>query len=145
MNIFKATLLLGFILSIAPSEIKAQSMDDKVLQSDEVTFNEIAPFVKMGSAWGNMQEGAHGTFGIFKAGAASPKHVHSGAYHGVVISGVMTNPFGDEKNPPEMEAGSYWYVPAGREHVTACISEEPCLFYFHAESGFDFTPAGDKD
>lgn len=103
-----------------------------------ITYAEVAPFVQMGSAWGDRSKGAHGTFGIFKAGAASPVHTHSGAYHGVVISGVMTNPFDGETNPPRMGSGSYWHVPAGARHVTACVSKEPCVFYFHADSGFDF-------
>ncbi len=108
----------------------------------KIEFTPIAPFVKMGGAWGDRASGAHGTFGEFPGGAASPLHTHSGAYHGVVITGVMTNPFEGESNPPKMGPGSYWYVPAGMEHVTACVSKEPCLFYFHAQGSFDFTPTG---
>lgn len=52
----------------------------------------------------------------------------------------MTNPFEGEESPPRMGPGSYWYVPAGAVHATACVSDTPCQFYFHAESGFDFTP-----
>ena len=96
----------------------------------------------MGSAWGKRMEGKHGTFGQFPGKASSPPHTHTGAYHGVVISGVMTNPFEGETNPKKMGPGSYWFVPAGMEHVTACVSDDPCLFYFHAEGGFDFTPVG---
>jgi quercetin dioxygenase-like cupin family protein len=67
-------------------------------------------------------------------------HTHSGAYHGVVIKGVMTNPFEGEINPPKLPPGSYWYVPADAVHATACVSNTPCEFYFHADSAFDFTP-----
>jgi len=89
---------------------------------------------------GDMNEGAHGTIGKFTPNSSSPLHTHSGAYHGVVISGTMTNPFGDEKNPPKLTPGSYWYVPAGAEHVTSCLSDTPCLFYFYADEKFDFIP-----
>ncbi len=52
----------------------------------------------------------------------------------------MTNPFEGDKSPPEMVAGSYWYVPAGVEHATACISDDPCAFFFYADGAFDFIP-----
>ena len=109
-----------------------------------IEYTQIAPFVQMGGAWGDRSKGAHGTFGIFPGGARSPAHTHSGAYHGVVISGTMTNPFNGETNSPELKAGSYWYVPGGVEHVTACVSAEPCTFYFHADGSFDFQPVKRK-
>ena len=112
----------------------------KAVPSSEIKFEQIAPFVQMGTAWGDRRTGEHGTFGLFPGDAASPSHIHSGAYHGVVISGTMTNPFGNDANPPKMGPGSYWFVPAGTEHITACVSKEPCMFYFHAEEAFDFTP-----
>lgn len=112
----------------------------RAVPAANIEFAQIAPFVQMGGAWGNRSKGAHGTFGIFPGGARSPAHTHGGAYHGVVISGTMTNPFNGESNPPVLKAGSYWYVPGGVEHVTACVSAEPCTFYFHADDRFDFQP-----
>jgi len=106
----------------------------------QVAFNKINPAISMGGAYGNMSKGGHGTFGKFPANFITPFHIHTGAYHGVVISGTMTNPFKGEKTPPVMKAGSYWYVPAKSEHATACVSETPCKFYFHADSAFDFHP-----
>jgi hypothetical protein len=106
----------------------------------DLIFNHINPAIQMAGAYGDMSKGMHGTFGKFPANFNSGFHTHSGAYHGIVIKGVMTNPFGDEQNPPEMVAGSYWYVPAGSVHATACISDEPCEFYFYADTKFDFSP-----
>ncbi len=100
----------------------------------------MAPFVKFGPAVGDMQSGAHGTFGMFPGGASSPAHTHSHPYHAVVISGVMENPFGTEAAPPKLVPGSYWFVPAGEQHITRCVSKEPCLFFFHAKHKFDFAP-----
>lgn len=31
----------------------------------------------------------------------------------------------------------YWYVPGGAPHVTACVSQEPCLFYTYADGAWD--------
>lgn len=110
------------------------------LPAVQVDYQNINPAIKMGGAWGDRSQGAHGTFGKFPPNFITPFHTHSGAYHGVVLAGVMANPFEGESNPPEMPVGSYWYVPAESVHATACVSETPCQFYFHATSGFDFTP-----
>ena len=127
---------LGF-----PARGADRPQEGVVLRAEDVRFEEIAPFVQMGAAYGNRAEGAHGTFGLFPPGASSPPHTHSGTYHAVVLSGIMTNPFGEERNPPRMSAGSHWTVPGGVRHVTSCVSPQPCLFYFHADGAFDFAPA----
>ena len=131
----------AILFSCSTISVSAQDSGQAV-SADDIQFEQVAPFVKMGSAWGNRATGKHGTFGEFPAKASSPAHTHTGAYHGIVISGVMTNPFEGESNPVKMGPGSYWYVPAGMEHVTACVSDEPCRFYFHADSSFDFAPTG---
>lgn len=100
----------------------------------------VSPFAHMVTLWGDRAIGAHGTMGEFIPDGTSPSHSHSYSYHGVVLSGTMVNPFLgqpiDEARP--LEAGDYWFVPAGVDHVTACISAEPCSFYFHSEGLFDF-------
>ena len=114
------------------------SMDAVALTASEIAFMEVTPFVSFGPAWGNMAEGAHGTFGLFPGMASSPAHVHSDEYYGIVISGTVTNPFDGDANPTMLPAGSAWHVPANSNHITACASGQDCLFYFHARSAFDF-------
>ena len=111
-----------------------------VMQSQNRKFVNINPMIKFSPAYGQFSETAHGTFGSFPARFETPVHIHSGAYHGVVIKGTMTNPFEGETNAPELSPGSYWYVPANMHHTTACVSNTPCGFYFHADKSFDFTP-----
>jgi len=115
-------------------------LSGETLPADSRAFAEIAPFVKMAPSHGDRAQGTHGTFGVFPAGASSPPHTHSGAYHGVVLRGAIENPFGNEASPPTLGPGSYWHVPARAEHITRCVSDEPCEFYFHADSKFDFAP-----
>lgn len=111
-----------------------------VVPKGELTYENINPAISMAAAYGDKSTGGHGTFGKFPANFETPFHTHSGAYHGVVLKGVMTNPFKGQSNPAKMEPGSYWHVPANSVHATACVSDTPCEFYFHAESGFDFHP-----
>jgi hypothetical protein len=108
--------------------------------AQQLDFQNINPAIRMATAWGDKGASAHGTFGKFPGEFITPFHTHSGAYHGIVVQGVMTNPFVGEENPPKMGAGSYWHVPAGSVHATACVSAEPCQFYFHSDGPFDFQP-----
>lgn len=131
------SLLVG-PLALAGGAFDAQ--ETVALQSELRDFQNINPAIKMAAAYGDRNTGSHGSFGQFPPNFETPSHVHSGAYHGVVIKGVMTNPFKGEANSPSLQPGSYWYVPAGSEHTTACISDSPCEFYFYADGAFDFTP-----
>ena len=110
----------------------------------DYAFDTITPFLSFSDAYGDRATGAHGTFGIIPANTASPSHIHSAAYHAVVIKGVMTDGFNGEKDPPRLPPGSYWFVPANAVHITACVSVEPCLFYTHSDAKFDFAPAEPK-
>jgi hypothetical protein len=142
-RILLANLVLAAAVAVPLAACAQPAFDPAkqvVLPEAKLEYMAINPAINMAAAYGNRGEGAHGSFGRFPANFATPTHIHTGAYHGIVIRGEMTNPFKGEKTPPTMGSGSYWYVPAGAEHATACVSAEPCEFYFHADSAFDFTP-----
>jgi len=104
----------------------------------QLKFQKINPAVSMAPAYGDMNKGGHGTFGKFPANFETPLHIHTAAYHGIVLKGVMKNPFKDQKTAPDLVAGSYWHVPAKSVHTTACVSDTPCEFYFYSRKKFDF-------
>jgi len=147
-----AVTLATFLGACAMAQAEGPSWDPKKpveLSNSEITYKNVNEAIQMADVWGDRATGAHGTFGKFPANFDTPVHTHTFAYHGVVISGVMTNPFGDsietmEKNPPKLSAGSYWYVPAGAVHSTSCVSNTPCQFFFTSEGGFDFLPIAAK-
>ena len=143
------TLLLGATALLAAAILNsatAQSFDPNkavTLPGPAVQYQNLNEAIRMGAAYGDRSVGAHGSFGTFPANFITPNHTHSFAYHGVVVEGVMTNPF-DNEDPDRatrLPAGSYWFVPAGQLHSTACVSDVPCRFYFHSDGGFDFHPA----
>lgn len=90
-------------------------------------------------AYGDLANGAHGTFIRMPAGFVSPIHVHSGDYWGVVVSGVAANGLPGSKNI-ELPAGSYWYQKGDEKHVTKCLSPNECLFFISQQSKFDYLP-----
>jgi quercetin dioxygenase-like cupin family protein len=108
-----------------------------IVHASEVEWAEIIPGVRFAVVYGEWDKEAHGKLISFDPGARTPLHVHSGGYHGVVVEGIVTNPYAGEKGEVEMGPGTYWYVPAGVPHVTACVSEEPCVFYTYADGAWD--------
>ncbi len=124
-------------LVVAP--LGAQPEGTWVKPLEGITWQEIVPGVDFGAVYGDFSKEAHGKLARFAPGVASPPHVHTHAYWAVVIQGTVTNPFEGEEDPPEMGPGDSWHVPAGVEHVTACVSEEPCLLYAHMDDLWDIT------
>lgn len=137
-----ATALAVMALTACAAQAEPAFDPDKTAATPgwRLQFENVNPMIKMAPAWGDRAKGAHGTVGKFPPNFTTPFHTHSAAYHGVVLSGVMTNPFEGEESPPTLEPGSYWYVPAEAVHATACVSDTPCAFYFHAAAPFDFHP-----
>ncbi|HUP20953.1 MAG TPA: cupin domain-containing protein [Gemmatimonadota bacterium] len=129
--------MLALVTVFSPAGLSAQSADPVMLDMDQVEWVEIVPGVDFGDVYGVFTEGAHGKLVRFEPGLESPPHTHSQPYHGMVLQGTVMNPYRDEADPPRMEVGDYFYVPGGMEHVTACVSEEPCLFYTHSDYAWD--------
>ncbi len=146
----KKLAMMAFIFVFGGSSLSAYAGESKIVGFDQnkeivtpaskLVFTKMNPAISMAPAYGDRGKGGHGTYGKFKGDFITPVHIHTHAYHGIVISGTITNPFKGEKNPPEMVAGSYWYVPAKSEHATACVSKTPCQFYMYADRNFDFIP-----
>ena len=134
-------LIITTFLGISVSHASDQHV---AMPHGQMEFDEMAPYVDMAKAHGDMKEGAHGTVGKMKADSKTPRHYHSNPYHGVVISGTMVHEFDGEENPPKLTAGSYWFTPAEKIHFTTCMPDEECVFYIHADGKFDMTEVEEK-
>lgn len=76
------------------------------------------------------------------AGTVSPPHVKSATMHGVMLQGEMIH-FPSDANADDarrMGPGSYYAIPSGLAHVSACVSETPCIAYLYQDGAFDFLP-----
>ncbi|WP_109353979.1 DUF4437 domain-containing protein [Sphingorhabdus sp. EL138] len=126
--------------SVKPSEIK---VTDRVIPEEQRQFDPGFPgndAITFAVAYGDRSTGAHGTYGSFPANFETPEHTHTHDYRAIVLKGQMTNPFQGDKNAPILNPGSYWEVPAGSVHTTACVSDTPCEFYMYGDHSFDFKP-----
>jgi hypothetical protein len=96
-----------------------------------------------GPVYGNLGKGPHGTFIRMPAGFVSPVHNHTGAYWGIVISGVAANGLPNAADV-QLPAGSYWYQKGGEAHVTKCLAGHECLFFISQDTPFDYVAEGKK-
>lgn len=93
-----------------------------------------------GPAYGDLQNGRHGSFVRMPHGFVSPVHTHTEDYYGVVIKGVGANQAPGGKVIP-LPVGSYWFQKGEEVHVTQCVSKEDCLFFIVQPGKFDYVPA----
>jgi hypothetical protein len=90
-----------------------------------------------GPAYGDLQNGRHGTFVRMPAGFKSPIHTHTEDYFAVVVEGVGSNHPVDAEAEP-LPQGSYWFQRGEEAHVTECLSETDCLFFIVQPGKFDY-------
>lgn len=76
------------------------------------------------------------------AGTVSPPHVKSANMYGVLLQGEMIHYASndDPQTARKIGAGAFYSVPRGMAHVSACISEVPCVAYLYQDGAFDFLP-----
>ncbi|SHH84804.1 DUF4437 domain-containing protein [Marivita hallyeonensis] len=76
------------------------------------------------------------------AGTVSPPHVKSANMFGVLLRGEMIHyaATDDPHTARRVGAGSYYSIPAGLPHISACVSDTPCLAYLYQDGAFDFVP-----
>lgn len=123
----------GFVLS-ASAAAHAQPTP-----APEPQWREMAPGSHFAPAYGDWEKGAHGKLIRLAPGLDVPFHSHSNDYHGVMVSGRMTNVYQDGKSSI-VGSGDYWDMPAKVPHAHKCVSEEPCLLYTHMGGTWDYIP-----
>jgi quercetin dioxygenase-like cupin family protein len=96
--------------------------------------------VQQAVAWGNPEKGAHGSFAKFGGGTETPMHTHTASGRSVVISGTMVETIEGQK-AKELGPGSYFSIPGGLKHSTACKGGSDCLIYSEWAGSFDVVPA----
>lgn len=115
-----------------------------VVSADTLEFRNTPFGLSSAPAWGNRENGRptgpHGNFAKLPPHFTMVRHTHSAGIHVVVISGTMINPHDGEADAVKMGPGTYFYVPAHMVHAEGCVSDTPCLFYYHAEEPFDLKP-----
>ncbi len=73
---------------------------------------------------------------------SDPPHVKSANMCGVMLQGEMIH-YASGENPEtarKIGPGSFYSISSGTAHVSACVSEVPCVAYLYQDGAFDFLP-----
>lgn len=76
------------------------------------------------------------------AGIVSPLHIKSANMFGVMLQGEMTHTEAgqDIATAQRIGVGAFYKIPKGLAHISACVSEVPCIAYLYQDGAFDFAP-----
>ncbi len=76
------------------------------------------------------------------AGTVSPPHVKSANMFGVMLQGEMVHYASGENQETarKIGPGSFYSISSGTAHISACVSDVPCVAYLYQDGAFDFLP-----
>ncbi len=111
----------------------------------DLQFGDLMPgVVQVAALFGDFTAGEHGTMVKVTAGMGIPRHWHTMAVDALVLEGEMNVPVPyNQSDVVNLTPGSYYYVPAGAEHMMNCTSGQDCVFYIHQAGAFDLNVVED--
>ncbi len=143
LSVVTGLSLLAAALVVAQAQKKAGPSGGAVMKTpSELKWVDVPDAPKgaqQAVVYGDPQKGANGSFAKFAAGTEIPLHTHTAGGRSVVISGTMLEAAEGQK-PKELGPGSYFYLPGGMKHTTACKAGAECLIYSHWSGAFDMKP-----
>lgn len=76
------------------------------------------------------------------AGTVSPPHIKSANMYGVMLQGEMIHYVSGEspETARRIGPGSFYNISSGTAHISACVSDVPCVAYLYQDGAFDFLP-----
>jgi quercetin dioxygenase-like cupin family protein len=92
----------------------------------------------MQAIWGDMGQGAHGTFTKFVPGFDAGMHTHTNDVSIVVIKGAYL--YKDEAGEKRVGPGDFLFVPGGHKHWSGGDKTDGALFYEEGPGKFDNIP-----
>src|SRR5216684_3297694 len=131
--VLASSALWGLAGATSAQELDATGTTVKV-PADQIKFvtsgiRQHGGEIFLGRAFGDIQNGKHGTFLKFTTGFHSLLHSHTSDYYAVVVKGVMSNPEKCEKDSPRRVL----LVPEGWRAPLHQVSFERGLHHFSRE------------
>ena len=73
----------------------------------------------------------------YSAGVRAPRHIHSGDYYAVVVSGRFRHYLESENECEVLTSGSTWFQKGNVMHQDSCVGPEDCILGIFWPEGFD--------
>ena len=136
------SLLLGSAIVLTSLASKSIAEPIRLLNSNDFEWQTTPEGVAFAALQGDRFSGAYQALVRLPAGTISPPHVKTANMFGVMLQGEMIHYESDEvpDTARRIGAGSFYSIAAGTAHVSACVSETPCVAYLYQDGPFDFLP-----
>jgi hypothetical protein len=137
----KQTFLASIVASlIAPLSAHAEQIT--LLEADDYVWETTPEGVAFADLQGDRFAESYQALVRLPGGTISPPHVKSANMFGVMLQGEMIH-YANGEDPDVARIigqGSFYRIPSGLAHISACVSDEPCIAYLYQDGAFDFLP-----
>ena len=122
--------------------ISANAEQITLQTSADLEWERTPEGVEFASLQGDRFSEAYQAFVKLPAGTVSPAHIKSANMYGIMLQGEMIH-YSALENPEtarKIGKGAFYSIPNGLAHVSACVSDIPCIAYLYQDGPFDFRP-----
>lgn len=135
-------LLLTSSMALASLATLASADQIRLLSSSDFDWQITPEGVAFAALQGDRFSDAYQALVRLPAGTVSSPHVKSANMFGVMLEGEMIHYPHDADSAAArvIGPGSFYSIAAGAAHVSACVSDIPCVAYLYQDGAFDFVP-----
>ncbi len=134
----KQAFLASIVASlIAPLSAHAEQIT--LLDVDDYVWETTPEGVAFSALQGDRFAEPYQALVRLPGGMSSPPHVKSANMFGVMLQGEMIR-YANGDDPAlarVIGSGSYYSISSGLAHISACVSDEPCITYLYQDGAFE--------
>ncbi|MGJ8570018.1 MAG: DUF4437 domain-containing protein [Hoeflea sp.] len=135
-------LLVASIVALSSMTIPAAAEPITLLGSNDFAWETTPEGVAFAALQGDRFAESYQALVRLPAGTVSPPHVKSANMYGVMLQGEMVHYANGENQDTarKIGPGSFYSISGGTAHISACVSDVPCVAYLYQDGAFDFLP-----
>jgi len=137
-----ALATLGALVALSLPLTASETPGITLIPAPDMAWTITPEGVAFAALQGDRFAGPYQAMVRLPAGISSPLHVKSANMFGVMIQGEMIHIIdgADKDKALRVGPGGFYNIPKGLAHISACVSELPCIAYLFQDGAFDFVP-----
>ncbi len=131
---------LTVVMLFVPISVNAEQIT--LMDSMDYTWETTPEGVAFAALQGDRFTESYQALVRLPAGTVSPLHMKSANMYGVILQGEMIH-YANGDNPKtarKIGPGAFYSISSGTAHISACVSDQPCVAYLYQDGAFDFLP-----
>ncbi len=135
-------LLTASTIAVLSMTISAGADQITLLDANDFAWEATPEGVAFAALQGDRFAESYQALVRLPAGTVSPPHVKSANMYGVILQGEMVHYAKGENQEAarKIGPGSFYSISSGTAHISACVSDVPCVAYLYQDGAFDFLP-----